>query len=278
MERAVAGTEQRRMLVQACINGAQPVDQHPALSTDATLAAAEAARAVAIGAGEIHVHPKDDEGRDSLAPEDVARWMRTLREACPGIPIGVTTGAWVEPDPGARAALIGEWTDLPDFASVNWHEAGADEVAASLHSRGIGVEAGIWDGAGLEAWRRSPERGACMRVLVELPDEAAEAVRGHAEGLIAHVELDEPSIPILLHGEGGSAWPAFLLAIELGLDSRIGLEDTLTLPDGQPAADNSALVRAALGFVAAARQTGDDTDSAQSSRTDTEIDSPRVRP
>ncbi len=244
------------MLVQACINGARPVVQHPALSADATLAGVEAARAVAIGAEEIHVHPKDAEGQDSLAPDDVARWLRALREACPGVPIGVTTGAWTEPDPDARVAVVDGWTDLPDFASVNWHEAGADEVAAALHRRGVEVEAGIWDGAGLEAWRRSPARGACRRILVELPDEAADSVRGHAQGLIAHIELDEPSIPILLHGEGRSAWPTFLLAVELGHDSRIGLEDTLTLPDGQTAPDNAALVRAALGFVAAAQRTG----------------------
>lgn len=245
------------MLVQACVNGARPVAQHPSLSADATLAAADAARAVALGAGEIHVHPKDAEGRDSLAPDDVARWVGALREACPGVPIGVTTGAWIEPDPPSRLAAIEGWTEVPDFASVNWHEAGADDVAVTLHRRGIGVEAGIWDGTGLEAWRHSPARGACRRMLVELPDEAAEGVRGHAEALIAHIQLDGPGIPILLHGEERSAWPAFLLAVELGHDSRIGLEDTVTLPDGQTAPDNAALVRAALGFVnAASKRTG----------------------
>ncbi|WP_231880405.1 3-keto-5-aminohexanoate cleavage protein [Microbacterium sp. H83] len=242
----------RRMLVQACINGARPVTHHPALSADAVLAAAEAARSVALGAAEIHVHPKDAAGHDSLASDDVARWVRAMRDACPGTPVGVTTGAWAEPDPSARLAAIDEWTELPDFASVNWHEAGADEVAAALRRRGVDVEAGIWDGAGLEAWRRSPERGRCRRVLVELPDEAAESVRAHAEGLIAHIEIDEPRMPILLHGEERSAWPAFLLAIELGHDTRIGLEDTTALPDGQTAPDNAALVRAALGLVAAA--------------------------
>lgn len=33
---------------------------------------------------------------------------------------------------------------LPDFASVNWHEDGADEVAAALLEIGVGVEAGLW--------------------------------------------------------------------------------------------------------------------------------------
>ncbi len=235
------------MLLQVCVNGARDVAQHPWLSTDATVVAGDAAQAVAAGAGAIHVHAKDERGRDSLEGEDVAQWLRAVRAACPGIPIGVTTGAWAEPDVERRLAAIAGWTELPDFASVNWHEAGADEVAALLLRRGVGIEAGIWDSSGLEAWRRSPVRGDCLRVLIELPDEAANVVRGHAEGLIAHVAAEEPGIPILLHGEEGSAWAAFDLAVELGLDSRIGLEDVLTLPDGMPASTNAAMVRAAVG-------------------------------
>ncbi len=237
------------MLVQACLNGARSAVQHPALTADATLAGSDAARAVAAGAGEIHVHPKDARGVDSLRAADVERWVRALRAACPGVPIGVTTGAWIEPDVDRRVAAIREWTVLPDFASVNWHEAGADEVAAQLIERGVRIEAGIWDATGLDAWQRSPLRGETLRVLVELPDEAAEVVRRHAEGLIAHVRLADADVPILLHGEQRSAWPAFSLAVDLGLDSRIGIEDTLVLPDGRTAPDNAALVRAAAAFL-----------------------------
>jgi uncharacterized protein (DUF849 family) len=237
------------MLLQACINGARSATEHPALSADATLAATDAARAVAAGANEIHVHPKDAAGQDSLEAGDVERWLRALRAACPDVPIGVTTGAWIESDVERRLAAIAEWTELPDFASVNWHEAGADDVAELLLSRGVGVEAGVWDATGLEVWSQSPVRSRCTRVLIELPDEAVEVVRRHAEGLIAHVRLDEPSIPVLLHGELRSAWPAFTLAVELELDSRIGLEDTLMTPDGRVAADNAALVKAAMWWM-----------------------------
>lgn len=247
---ALDQTNGRRMRVQVCLNGARAVSEHPALSADPVLVAADASRAVSLGARELHVHPKDAEGADSLAAEDVDRWLRALRAACPGIPIGVTTGIWIEPDVDRRLAAIAAWTELPDFASVNWHEAGADQVAAQLRSRGVGVEAGIWDATGLDAWRSSAVRGDCLRVLVELPDEAADVVRPHAEGMIAHVRIDEPGIPILLHGEERSTWPAFALAVELGLDSRIGLEDTLRMPDERLAADNAALVRAALGVAA----------------------------
>lgn len=235
------------MLLQACVNGTRDAAAHPWLSVDASVVADDAARAVAAGAREVHVHPKDAAGRDSLAAADVARWVWAVRSASPGVPVGVTTGAWAEPDVERRLAAIEGWTELPDHASVNWHEAGADEVAALLLRRGVAVEAGLWDAAGFEVWKRSPVRGECLRVLVELPDEPAETVREHAEAMIAHIELEEPGIPILLHGEEGSTWPAFDVAVELGLASRIGLEDTLLLPDGSTAPGNAALVRAAVG-------------------------------
>lgn len=237
------------MLIQACVNGAQDAAAHRRLSTDEHHMASEAARAVAAGAAAIHVHPKDAAGRDSLEAADLARWLVAVRAACPGIPIGVTTGAWAAPDAESRIAALAGWTELPDFASVNWHEDGADEVAALLLSRGVGVEAGIWNVEAAEAWSRSAVRGDCLRVLVELPDMDVAMVRNEAEDLIARITRIDQRVPVLLHGEERSAWAAFDLAVERGLDSRIGLEDCLTLPDGRIASGNAALVRAAVERV-----------------------------
>ena len=43
---------------------------------------------------------------------------------------------------------------------------------------------------------------------------------------------------------------ALRLAVRLGLDIRIGLEDTLQMPDGTPAQGNTALVEAAAALAA----------------------------
>jgi uncharacterized protein (DUF849 family) len=58
-------------------------------------------------------------------------------------------------------------------------------------------------------------------------------------------------IQVLLHGEGTSCWPALRYAAAQGLATRIGLEDTLELPDGSPAPNNLGLVRAALDIIRA---------------------------
>jgi uncharacterized protein (DUF849 family) len=55
---------------------------------------------------------------------------------------------------------------------------------------------------------------------------------------------------VLLHAEGPATWPVLAEAVRRGLDTRIGLEDTLCLPDGSPAEDNAALVAAAVAIGA----------------------------
>lgn len=57
--------------------------------------------------------------------------------------------------------------------------------------------------------------------------------------------------PIVQHGFGPNAWPLLEDAISRGYDVRIGLEDTLLMPDGSPAKDNAALVAAAAAMVTA---------------------------
>lgn len=152
------------------------------------------------------------------------------------------------PDPRERVAAIRSWSVGPDFASVNWHEDGAEDVANVLLDRGIGVEAGLWHDDAVAAWVRSPVRDRCLRVLLELPDglDETETVATADRLLAAVVGV---RIPVLLHGEGSSCWPALRHAMRLGLDTRIGLEDTLVLLDGSRAPDNAALVRAAVEWT-----------------------------
>lgn len=221
-------------------------------------ALAEAARqAVAAGAEEVHVHPKTPCGRDSLSPRVVGPALEAVRAAV-DVPVGVTTGAWAEPgppdpsdgpgrSPDRRVERIRSWTVLPDHASVNWHEEGAEAVAAALLERGIGVEAGLWSGTpGPGRFLRSSLRSRVLRVLAEVTDTDAESAPATARALLAEVTGTAHGRPVLLHGWDGGAWPVLRLAVALGLDTRTGIEDTLLLPNGRPAADNAQLIAAAL--------------------------------
>ncbi|MFC5803604.1 3-keto-5-aminohexanoate cleavage protein [Streptomyces formicae] len=241
-------------MIQVCLNGPRGAGDSPAVPMSPAALAESAAAAVAAGAAEVHVHPKTPCGSDSLSPRVVAPVLAAIR-AVVDVPVGVTTGAWAEPDPVRRAARIRSWTVLPDHASVNWHEDGAEEVAAALLERGVGVEAGVRSGTpGARRFLRSPLAPHALRVLAEVTDPSPATAESSARALLAELGaahgLPVPPVPpippVLLHGEDTGAWPVLRLARRLGLDTRIGLEDTLLLPDGRPAPSNAALVAAAL--------------------------------
>ncbi|MFJ3228551.1 3-keto-5-aminohexanoate cleavage protein [Streptomyces sp. NPDC086783] len=241
-------------MVQVCVNGTRGAADGAVVPMSPGALADSAAGAVAAGASDVHVHPKSPCGQDTLSAKAVAAVLEAIRSRV-GVPVGVTTGAWSEPDPAARVARIRAWTVLPDHASVNWHEPGAEEVAAALLDRGVGVEAGIWSGTeGAARFAASPLAGRVLRVLAEVTDPSPATAPDTARSLLRDLG-DAHGRPVLLHGEEGGAWPVLRLAGRLGLATRIGLEDTLTQPDGQRAVSNAQLVAWALRLHGQDRRT-----------------------
>jgi uncharacterized protein (DUF849 family) len=56
--------------------------------------------------------------------------------------------------------------------------------------------------------------------------------------------------PQLQHGDGEATWILIEDAISRGIATRVGLEDTLFMPDGSPAMANADLVRTAYDLGA----------------------------
>ena len=235
------------MLIQAAINGGRTREEHPCVPITSEQQADEAAAAVAAGAGEIHVHVRGADGRESLAAQDVADALSAIREACPGIAVGVSTGAWIAADASQRLTLVRSWKVLPDFASVNIHENGSLELIKLLLDRGVGVEAGVWTGEAAQAVGGSGLAHECLRMLIEPAENGRDAMTNLKQ---IETELGEATTPRLLHGLDGCAWEFVALAAERGYDTRIGFEDTLTLPDRTVAPSNAALVAAAVRISA----------------------------
>ncbi|MFI9394330.1 3-keto-5-aminohexanoate cleavage protein [Streptomyces bauhiniae] len=238
--------------MQVCLNGSRTAADGAQVPLTPDELARSAVEAVAAGATEVHVHPRTPCGRESLSARVVGPVVEALRGRA-GVPVGVTTGAWAEPDPAERLERVRSWSVLPDFASVNWHEPGAEELAELLLARGVGVEAGIWSGTGGAArFAASPLGPRVLRVLAEVTDTAPATTGASAHALLAELGTAHGR-PVLLHGEDGGAWPVLRLAGRLGLTTRIGLEDTLFLPDGEPAPSNARLVAAGLTEYGAQR-------------------------
>jgi uncharacterized protein (DUF849 family) len=232
-------------VIKACLNGNREPGAHPALAITPEQLAADGAAAVAAGAQVLHVHPRGPDGRESLGAVDET--VLAVRAAVPGVAIGVSTGAWMEPDVDARVAAVLAWRE-PDMASVNLSEEGHVEVMAALVEAGVGIEAGLWRVEDVQALAISGYAGRLVRVLVEPREPDVAAALATAEAI--HAALDDAGIPgpRVQHGFGPPTWEVVRRAKELGLGWRIGLEDTLTLPDGSPAMSNAHLVTVALAL------------------------------
>ena len=231
------------MLLKACLNGGRRRADHPAIPVTPEEIAAEGAKAVAAGAAALHVHPRGPDGAESLEPEHADAVVRALRAACPGVPVGLTTGLWATPGVQERHRMVAGWTELPDFVSFNVAEPGIAELGALLLERGIGIEAGLWsveDVGRLDAWADWPR---FLRVLVESDLETCQAI----DARLLELRID---LPQLHHGGDIGTWAVLEAAIEAGHDIRVGLEDTLVLPDGSSARDNAELVAAAAALAA----------------------------
>ncbi|MCZ4608642.1 3-keto-5-aminohexanoate cleavage protein, partial [Streptomyces sp. Lzd4kr] len=88
-------------MIQVCLNGPRGAGDGAVVPLSPEALAESAAEAVAAGATDIHVHPKTPCGQDSLSPRVLAPTLEAIR-ARVSVPVGVTTGAWTEPDPVAR--------------------------------------------------------------------------------------------------------------------------------------------------------------------------------
>jgi uncharacterized protein (DUF849 family) len=210
--------------------------------------AQDAAACVAAGARAIHLHPRDSEGHERLDANVVDTVVRQVRTAC-GVPVGVSTGAWIEPDLTRRLILEQAWR-APDYASVNLSEAGADNVMLALLAAGVGIEAGVWSVEDVDRLAATGLGERVTRILIEPVAVSSASALAVIEDIHRALDRFGLSAPRLQHGDGEATWALVTDAVQRGIDTRIGLEDTNYEPNGQLTTVNAALVRAACALGA----------------------------
>jgi uncharacterized protein (DUF849 family) len=240
------------MRIVACLNGDRRPGAHPALPVSVDQLVTDAHAVVDAGANALHVHPRDPRGAESLEPQVVSSLMERLRANGPDVPVSLTTSLSAESDPWRRYDLVQRWASfaLPDSVTVNLHEPGSIDLVHLLDDRRIAVEAGLWtvEAARILVATKIPVES----VLVEPTQVSVEDARRNADAILSLLDRAGVDAPRLLHGADATAWPMLEAAVASGYDVRIGLEDTMRLPDGEEAHDNAALVAHAVGLVSAA--------------------------
>jgi uncharacterized protein (DUF849 family) len=240
-------------MLQACLNGGLTKAAHPNVPVSAEELATDALAVRAVGADELHIHPRDENGAETLEASHVGRALSAIRASVLGTPVGIGTGAWIKPGGRARHRCIEEWDVLPDYCSVNLNEDDAVDVIDLLAGKGIAVEAGLWTAHDAERFVREVHARKCLRALIEMTADDPAAALDEARRTIAILARAKCPLPLLLHGDGGSVWACVAEAARLRVSTRVGFEDGRTLPDGSVAESNASLVRAALGYFRAPR-------------------------
>ena len=235
------------MIVQACLNGGRSPRYHPMLPATADAMARDGAACVMAGAAELHIHPRADEGQESLAAVDPT--VEAVRNACPGTLVGVSTGAWIEGSGSRTRAAIASWRQLPDYASVNLSEPDAPAIMESLERRRVGIEAGLASVTDADRFLTLPQAPYVFRVLIELEEQDPAAARALADQIARAVADAGWRRPILVHGCEATDWALVDLARQRRWSTRVGREDGNQLPTGAMAPSNAALVTAAVRLL-----------------------------
>jgi uncharacterized protein (DUF849 family) len=233
-------------LLQAALNGDR---DHPAVPRTPSELAAEARAAVDAGARVLHLHPYDEDGRETFEAEACAAALRAVGAACPGIPVSLSTSADIEADPEGRVALVAAWTELPELVTANQGEEGILQLCELLLERGIGIEAGLLSLDDAHSFIASGLAPRCVRAMVEPLGEEPEAALAEAEAIETALSDAGVTLEQVHHGDGLASWAVNRRGAARGHGIRTGLEDTPVLPDGTQAAGNGELVAAAAQIL-----------------------------
>jgi uncharacterized protein (DUF849 family) len=235
--------------IQACLNGNRSSRLSVSLPITPEGLASDAGLAANLGFFSVHVHPRDDKGRESLTSNCIGAAVTAIRAAAPSIEIGVSTGAWIEPDLAERIAAISSWKVLPDVASVNLFEHGADRVIQCLLEKGIGIEAGLATLRDAQILVQLGLAKRCKRILVEVHGQIPEDAVNSALEIEQFLHSKNIATPQLHHGYEQATWAVICAGFDRGHSVRIGLEDTEVLPTGSTAASNEDLFTAVVALL-----------------------------
>ena len=235
------------MFIQAALNGTRAPGEHDALPLTPEELARDAEAVVAAGAAALHLHPRDADGRESLAPADCDAAVAALRQAVGDVELSLTTGLWITGgDVEARYEHVRGWSERPDCVSLNVAEEGWRKLGELLAERGVWIEIGLFAPRHPEELAASGLAAHCRRALVEPQETTPETAIATAGAIDGHLERQGVSLPQLHHGVDLTTWAVLDAAVRREREIRIGFEDTFALPDARRAGSNAELVAAAV--------------------------------
>ena len=230
------------MLIKIALNGARPKKQNKYIPQSLTEIGEEVKLLFENGHNVFHIHCYDENGNESLKPEDVNNLVSLVKSISPQTQIGISSGDWIEPDLAKRKNHIKGWTNIPDFISVNIIEDDTIEISELLISRGVKIEAGLNEKKTAEKLVESGLYKDCFRILIEPEPEKLNDAIERVNEIEEVLDKNGIEVPRLLHGFNSVVWDILREAKRRGHDTRIGMEDTIYLGNGEVVQSNLELI------------------------------------
>jgi 3-keto-5-aminohexanoate cleavage enzyme len=210
------------------------------------------------GAAVLHIHARDLEGRETCDLE-VFREIHTRLCAETDAIIQISTGAGPQHSYDERlhgALLNPEMCSLNMGYVVGWTRSGAslmlanprpeiERFAREMRARGVSPEHEIYNVTMLEELELLVAAGLTkqpINVGLVLNTRAQGGARGTWQNLADMVRQVPPGANVDVIAIGESQLPLTTMALAMGLNVRVGLEDNVFYRAGEPARDNAQLV------------------------------------
>ena len=278
--------EGNKVIITAAVNGGMQQSRDGAfVPTQPDEIGEASARCYEAGASVVHVHARDSDGKNSGDPHIYAEIIRQIRARSPiliqttngiGVRRDPATGRFLWPDDSERLGLldIEPAQDLFGIAGGSadfYNPAGGyptetpyvnspellKKTIRAVYGKGSALEYEIVEASSLHRLMRYAEEGLFDRHrdnIWLLHGGGFGATPPIARNVLFNIDEGQRLFPSAIWGvtaTGRDMFRIVTLGLALNCDLvRVGFEDSLHLPDGRVARDNSDMVRAAVGIAA----------------------------
>ncbi len=245
-----------RLVITAALNGSMPTkEMTPHVPIGPEEIAEDAVRCCQAGAGMVHVHARDHQGKPTLDPEIFAEIHRRISQRSDVI-VQISTGGRAGMDTEARAAAVRRIrpemaslttgsVNFPDQVFANSTEV-IEQLARAMQEAGTKPEMEIFEAGMIDNALRLVDRGLVARPLhfdfvLGLPGGQGATART----LIFLSESIPADSTWTVAAMGRWQLPMAALAIAMDGHVRVGLEDNLYYRRGELATNQQLVARIA---------------------------------
>jgi len=289
-----------KIIITVAVNGGMQQDREGAVVPKQPAEIGEAAaRCYEAGASVVHFHARDPQGKNSGDREIYAEVIREIRKRSPiliqttngiGVRRDPATGQFIWPSDHERLGLleIEPQQDLFGIAGGSadfYNPAGGypaetpyvnspellQKTIQAVYAKGSALEYEIVEASSLHRLLRYAKEGLFDRDRDNvwlLHGGGFGATPPFTRNVLFNIDEGQRLFPRAIWGvtaTGHDMFKIVTLGLSMGCDLlRVGLEDSIYLPDGRVARDNTDMVRAAVGIAAIYGMTPATVDEARS--------------